>query len=75
MNDRIEELWGHFSNMSRDEQMKHVRRMRSDRRTRKEKATERKTRAVRSETARQRASMMISQLTPEQLARLARDMG
>lgn len=72
--DRIERLWGHLSDLPPAELAEHIRRVRADRRKRKEKVTDRKARVVKSDSARQKAEALLAGLTPEQIAKFMKDM-
>jgi hypothetical protein len=52
----------------------HVRRIRAERRTRKEKTVDRKARTTRSDNARQRATSLISGLTQAEKERLLKEL-
>jgi len=69
-NDRIEKLWGNFGDLTTDELAQRIRRVRQDRRIRKEKTTDRKTRVTKSDGARQKMEKMLNGLTPEQIQRI-----
>jgi hypothetical protein len=73
-NDRIQKLWGNFGDLTPDELAQRIRRVRQDRRKRKEKTVERKTRVTKSDTAKQKMEKMLDGLTAEQIAKIMEGM-
>ncbi len=69
-NDPINALWGHLSELDADALRKHVRRVRSDRKVRKEKVADRKARVGKSDKALTKAQRMLQGMSPEEIAKL-----
>jgi hypothetical protein len=74
LNDRIQRLWGHITDMTEDQLRDHIRKIRSDRRVLKAKPGVKKQIKVSSDKARDRARSLLADADTDMIARILKGM-